>query len=475
MITEGAGLFCGNFSSSRENWTACNQVWCGRCYKALDNGEFPIAKPTDEDGNTINDPEEDARYMEARNGDNLLTPFQCDLCHFRNVMKRDPAGSPQDVRILKLIRRANLDALWSREPGTVRSTLVSCRQGGRIATYLGFRDELFQPLGPFPIEDSFGMAPAIVMLQLSLQPGRNDKTVQFATVRKFRSAYSNVYHASARGQGAMVMAKDIRKLTVTQCPTYGEWFERFMRGMHKRMGEIARADRALALDVLKEIFSFLDREWENPHTNKMKLAREGAFYVITYCCALRGEEVHMADLNGIRKHWKAGEEHELKHVVVALLGRFKGETGEAYHLLCLVDVTQHGLEPRKWVGRLLEEHLKLGNTSGPFFRDDKGSKVQASFFEHKFFDRLEQVRSVKPHLLASVEDIEEEFGVSRSFRRGATSAAVNNGLPPDVIDANNRWRKMHLAGANKPSLAMRDHYTDVRLTLQQRLRFSRAL
>jgi len=435
-----------------------------------------VAKPTDEEGNFVEDPKDKQRYVEARNGDNLLTPFQCDLCHFRNVMERDPTEAlPQDIRILKLIRRANLDALWSREPGTARSTLTHCRQGGRVATSLGFQDTLFKPPGPFPLEDTFGMAVAMVILQMSLQPGKNDKTVQFATVRKFRSAYSNVFHASVEGQGAMVMAKDVRKLTVTECPTYGDWFEHFMRGMHKRMGEISRPDRALGLDVLKEIFCWLEREWNHPLTNKMKLAREGAFYLIMYCCVLRGEEVHMTNLTGIRKHWEAGAEHDHKHVVIALLGRFKGETGEAYHLLCLVDVTSHGLEPRKWVGRLLIELEKVGVTSGPFFRDDQGNKVHASFFEQKFFERLEQVKLTKPHLLASVGDIEEEFGVSRSFRRGATSEAVNSGLHPDVIDANNRWRKVHQAGANRPSLAMRDHYTDVRLTLQQRLRFSRAL
>ena len=391
-------------------------------------------------------------------------------------MERDPeSGLPQDTRILKLIRRANLDSLWSREPGTVRSTLLACRQGGRIATSLGFTNCLFRPLGPFPLEDSFGMATAMVILQMSLNPGKNDKTVQFATVRKFRSAASNVYHASATGQGSMVMAKDTRKLTVTACPTYSDWFERFMRGLHKRMGEVSRSDRALSLEVLKEMFSFLDREWEHPLTNKLKLAREGAFYAIMYCCALRGEEAHMANLTGTRKHWVAGGEHEIKHVVIALLGRFKGETGEAYHLLCLVDVTSHGLEPRKWVGRLLNELEKIGITTGPLLRDDLGNKMYASAFEQKFFERLEQVRGIKPHLLASVDEIEEEFGVSRSFRRGATSEAVNSGLPPEVIDANNRWRKVHQAGANMPTLVMREHYTDVRLTLQQRLRFSRAL
>jgi hypothetical protein len=97
---------------------------------------------------------------------------------------------------------------------------------------LGFGDKLLPDVGPFPVKDTFGMGAAIVTLQLSLNPGKNDKTVQFGTIRKFRSAHSNAYHASVEGQDAMVMAKDTRKMTATRYPTYGTWFETFMRGCH---------------------------------------------------------------------------------------------------------------------------------------------------------------------------------------------------------------------------------------------------
>lgn len=120
------------------------QAWCGSCYTPLDNGEFPIAKPIDEGGFEVNESDDDLRFLRARDGDNLVTPFQCDLCHFRNLMNRDPIPRlAQDVRVLKLIRRANLDALWSREPSTVRGNLTSCRQGADIAASLGFKDKLF--------------------------------------------------------------------------------------------------------------------------------------------------------------------------------------------------------------------------------------------------------------------------------------------------------------------------------------------
>jgi hypothetical protein len=423
----------------------------------------------------VGGPEDDTHYLQARNGDHLVTPFQCDLCHFRNLMHRDPEGGlPQDLRLLKMIRRANLDALWSGEPSTVRGTLNMCRQGGRIAGVLGFWDQLFRPMGPHPLEDTFGMGAAVVMLQQSLSPGKYDRCMQFASVRKFRGAFSNVYHVTAKGQTGMVLAKDIRKMTVTKCLMYGEFFERFMRGMHKRMGEITRPDRALSLNIMLELQRLLEQEWLN-NGNDLMVAMEASFYLISFCCALRGEEVPLATLHGTIKYWEAGEVHEVKHVVVPLLGRFKGETGESYHLLCTVDVTNHGLEPRKWIGRLIHLLQNKGFRNGPLFRSAQGQRLKANHFEPDLISKLEYIQETKPELIPVNVDVKEEYGVSRSFRRGATSEAVNNGVKPDAIDANNRWRKMNQAGASRPALSMREHYTDVRLTLKHRLLFSKAL
>jgi ribosomal protein S10 len=356
----------------------------------------------------------------------------------------------------------------------VRGTLSMCRQGGRIASALGFKDQLFRPMGPHPLADTFGMGAAVIMLQQSLAPGKYDKCMQFASVRKFRSAFSNVYHVTAEGQEAMVLAKDVRKMTVTKCPTYGEFFERFMRGMHKRMGEITRPDRAISLDIMLELQRMLEMEWLN-HDNDLAVAMEASFYLVAFCCALRGEEVPLADLHGTLKYWEEGEVGNIKHVVIPLLGRFKGETGESYHLLCAAAVTDHGLEPRKWIGRLIQLLQNSGVRNGPLFRSPQGQRLRANHFEPNFISRLEYIQEMKSELIVSNVDVGEEYGVSRSFRRGATSEAVNNGVKPDVIDANNRWRKMNQAGASRPALNMREHYTDVRLTLKHRLIFSQAL
>jgi len=196
------------------------------------------------------DAEEAERFIVGRDGDSLICPFQCDVSQFVNVMGREPLDqSATDIR-MKCIRRVMLDAFWAREPTTVGHVLQGARTGLAITTPLGFAGKLFGPRGPFPVQDADRMAAAIVMVQHSLTKGRCSDTVQFETVQKFRAAVSNVYHSSIEGQGAMVMAKDTRKLQVTKCPTYTAFFECFCHGMHKRMGDIMRPERALLHEIL---------------------------------------------------------------------------------------------------------------------------------------------------------------------------------------------------------------------------------
>jgi hypothetical protein len=161
----------------------------------------------------IQDAEDEVHFLVARDSDNLVMLFQCDFCHFVNMMGRAPLDNlVTDVRLLKCIWRANLDAFWSREPSTVRSILEEEKRGLAIASALGFAHTLFHPRGPFPVIDNMGMGVAVVMLQRSLNKGGYNPTLQHETVQKFRAATSNIYHSLVDGQGAMVMAKDTRKL-----------------------------------------------------------------------------------------------------------------------------------------------------------------------------------------------------------------------------------------------------------------------
>ena len=53
----------------------------------------------------------------------FLTPFQCDICVFRLLFKRNPIPTPQDYDSIVTVRRMNLDSLWSRDPSTISANL----------------------------------------------------------------------------------------------------------------------------------------------------------------------------------------------------------------------------------------------------------------------------------------------------------------------------------------------------------------
>lgn len=95
-----SSLFCANFAHSRECWPTCNQVWCGECYSLHPLDRFSRHVPADESGFDWRPQEDLLHYTHGRNGDNLVTPFQCNLCIFRNLQCRNPLPGLQDDLLL---------------------------------------------------------------------------------------------------------------------------------------------------------------------------------------------------------------------------------------------------------------------------------------------------------------------------------------------------------------------------------------
>jgi hypothetical protein len=59
-------------------------------------------------------------YKCPRDGDYLMTRFQCGKCHFRNTKGRDPEhGNRSDGLFERCIRRATVDSFWLKEDATV--------------------------------------------------------------------------------------------------------------------------------------------------------------------------------------------------------------------------------------------------------------------------------------------------------------------------------------------------------------------
>ena len=93
-------------------------------------------------------------------------------------------------------------------------------------------------------------------------------------------------------------------------------------------------------------------------------------------------------------------------------------------------------------------------------------------FAPAFYDKLYQVQARKPSLFVEGVNILEDFGLARSFRRGATTRATNAKVDERDIDWINRW---NTGGEEVSTGPMRVLYAERRLLLETFLRFSLAL
>jgi hypothetical protein len=203
------------------------------------------------------------RFKEARDGDYLMTPFQCPECHFLNITKRLPVGSNHvDTFDLMCIQRAILDSFWARERSTVNSNRLEGKKFLVMQRRLGFEVDCLPPRGPYPKRDEWGMAIACGMLLRSKAPGKNLATIQYKTLRKQRSFYSNFAHTCQGGVGSTFVKDDGTGALVSNSKTNQLWLKRFMLGVHRRMGDVWMPDRALSQFELKSCFEVLESKWK---------------------------------------------------------------------------------------------------------------------------------------------------------------------------------------------------------------------
>jgi len=234
-------------------------VW--PCYSNHPLDRFPRFVPVDEGGFDWRLVEDTLRHTHARDGDHLVTPFQCDLCTFRNLKRGNPLPqSMADARLLCCIRRVNIDVMWGRESTTVGATLRS--MGPMVKMWARVRlTPSFLPLGPYPVADPFGFLVAIAMVMKSLEPGKYASHQQFETIRKLHAAYSNVFMASLAGTGSLrTVGGDRAKYFLTDSPTQSLFFERFSRGCLCRMGQVVWQDWSIPLTMMPALLEVLQSD-----------------------------------------------------------------------------------------------------------------------------------------------------------------------------------------------------------------------
>ena len=425
---------------------------------------------------------EDDMFAVARPGDTLMVPFQCDLCHFRNLMGRDPhLGNSADDESLCLIRRANLDAFWSRTSNTVATNLRNLQGFKHLGGQLGLN--ILPETGPFALRDEFGMGVAMVVLKKSLQPGRNGKFVQFNTVRRLRTAYGNFWRASVESPVSSLVSsmEDGKKFFASNCPTDSFWYSRFTRGLHERVGDLIIQDLAISKGVMLEIMVIIEARFKRDPSDEINIEL-GYFCLVAWLGALRGNEVMYINLGETLKLLQmAKDEKGSPHAPLVLQGKFKNSKAETKYIFVLSCETASKFPANilKWTERICKLRRREGRESGWMFAHKegpkKGKQLPMTFLEGNLMEVLDEIQETRSDLIPRELDIREEYGVFRSFRRGATTEAGNKRVRKTTIELNNSWRKQEASRGKHVTADMVTYYTEIMLAKDSRLDFSRAL
>jgi hypothetical protein len=177
---------------------------------------------------------EERSFLEARPGDHLICPFECDGCQFWERKFREPRQEDAgDERVLGYIWRALLDAFWSRAASTVKNNLAMLKEGVTVGKELGI--PMYGHIGPWPPLYDHGMSTAIHIFLKTDQRWRDEETMKFASVRCARSAVSNLWEASALGTAdSEAWWIGNKRAVSSNGPTDSEWFETWPSYINQR-------------------------------------------------------------------------------------------------------------------------------------------------------------------------------------------------------------------------------------------------
>ena len=397
----------------REGFPPCRSVWCPECFVPVGNKRFLIQVGYDDDGKKLTRQGDEKRFREGRAGDHLMAPFQCPLCHFRNIMKRDPWKNDDiDDEILEFMVRIILDVFWGRETATVDKNLKEAMRSERTFSRLRMPSGT-PPMGPFPLADVCGMQAAISVLDRSMDSGKYAEFVQWETFRKIRSAITNVSQAGVGGLSDAVGAYERKKIWISTVPTHTFWFERFMEGLHRRVGEIKKQDWPIPIEALQEVEKLLESEWVKTTTltEQKRVSEMGVWFVVGFCTGMRGEEIVMVELVGTANSRKFLEDQKLAHFELMILGRTKGNrlSGAKFGIPCVAVTEGTNLRPGKWIKRLVECVHGTGRRAGRLF-ERRLKPAKLCEFEDDFFSVLERVQATTMTIDKELE-IREEGGI----------------------------------------------------------------
>ena len=124
--------------------------------------------------------------------------------------------------------------------------------------------------------------------------------------------------------------------------------------------------------------------------------------------------------------------------MIPLMGKFKNETGECNLVMVLANETRSGLGIRHWVDKFsgLLKSEGRGIEPGPAVCNSDGYCMESWQLNKELHSVLERLQCLSPLIIPGDIVILESFNIRRSFRRGATTYAKEQGVNESTIELN---------------------------------------
>jgi hypothetical protein len=319
---------------------------------------------------------------------------------------------------------------------------------------------------------------AIQTILYSKRPGKNAKShLQYETIRKLRSAYSNQVRASPQSNKEAMSIGDVKgnysRFSTDPCGSF--WYFRFMKGLKYRMGQEWRPNKGMSIELYLRVLEAAEERILGAPSPR-DLNRWIAFHtyaVVSYVLSLRGKEGLILDLEGLHRHWNSGDG---TYLIITLQGTVKGEANDRDHLLPCVLTTTSGVDVKASVARLMSHKSGLGFVDGPAISDSNGQAFATRDMSDSFVEILEDLfdsdRVLFPPDIMSKDILRERYQAYRSFRRTSDTRAAEMNVSSTDIDIVNRWESVEKAQGRRAAMPMRLHYTQIELSLKPFLRYT---
>jgi len=206
---------------------------------------------------------------------------------------------------------------------------------------------------------------------------------------------------------------------------------------------VVKQDWAPPISVVHASHSVLEVRWKEATSQliRKKCAEMGVWIIGGFCSGLRGEEMVLVELAGTRNSLQFLNEISQPHFCFVITGRTKNNraSGAKFELPIARVTRGTGLQPGKWIKRLLDCVHVEGRTKGRLFQRNLNPPLPFEF-QDDFLSVFEHIQATTD-LIPQELNIREEAGILRSLRRALTDHARNMQVAPHLLDAFNRWHK----------------------------------